>query len=99
LPNGYRERSIFIKRFGSLDVFHFDLYSTALSKIERGRDEDFSDVLMLLKAGHLDMDQLMAYFQEILPRIETHSLRGDAVEFRRMFEILQHMWQETGKTA
>ncbi len=99
LPAGYRERSLYIGRFGSLDVFHFDLYSTALSKIERGRDEDLSDVLVLLKDGRIDMDQLVAYFEEILPHIETHSLKGDPHEFSRKFASLKQMWQDTGKTA
>ncbi|MDX1520714.1 MAG: DUF6036 family nucleotidyltransferase, partial [Anaerolineae bacterium] len=32
LPAGYRERSEYIDRYSQLDVFHFDLYSVALSK-------------------------------------------------------------------
>ena len=99
LPAGYRERSLFIGRYGLLDVFHFDLYSTALSKIERGREEDLSDVLILLKDGRIDMDQLGANFKEILPRVETHSLKGDPEEFGRKFASLQQMWQESGGTA
>ena len=47
LPAGYRERSQFVGRYGQLDVFHFDLYSTALSKIERGTENDFADVLSI----------------------------------------------------
>ena len=47
-------RAKFIDRFGSLDVYHFDVYSVALSKIERGRDADFADVLALLEAGWLN---------------------------------------------
>ena len=32
LPSGYKERSQYINRYGQLDIFHFDLYSVALSK-------------------------------------------------------------------
>ena len=99
LPAGYRERSLFIGRFGSLEVFHFDLYSTALSKIERGRDEDLSDVLTLLKTSRIDMAQLAACFEDILPRVETHSLKGDPIEFSRKFEMLRLMWRETSKSG
>ena len=99
LPAGYRERSLFIGRFGSLEVFHFDLYSTALSKIERGRDEDLSDVLTLLNTDRIDMTQLVAYFEDILPRVETHSLKGDPIEFSRKFEMLRLMWRETSKSG
>ncbi len=98
LPAGYRERSQFVGRYGTLDVFHFDPYSTALSKIERGRDEDLSDVIMLLKNGNLQMDRLVAYFEEILPRVEAHSLKSDPVEFQRKFTALQRMWQTPPST-
>ncbi|PYV44753.1 MAG: hypothetical protein DMG06_05110 [Acidobacteria bacterium] len=50
LPSGYQERSQFIGRYNQIDVFHFDLYTMALSKIERGTEEDFSDVLLLLRS-------------------------------------------------
>ena len=45
LPAGYRERAVFVGRYGQLDVFHFDFYSTVLSKIARGTEEDLNDVL------------------------------------------------------
>lgn len=49
LPLGWKERSISIGRFGNLHAFHFDLYATALSKIERGSELDFDDVLGLIQ--------------------------------------------------
>ena len=49
LPAGSEGRHEFIERFRKLDVFHFDLYSVALSKIERGRTQDLEDVLKLLQ--------------------------------------------------
>ena len=58
LPAGYRERSQYVGRYGLLDVFHFDLYSTALSKIERGTENDFADVLALLRTGYLEIAKL-----------------------------------------
>src|SRR6185436_21076172 len=57
LPAGHQERCEFIGRFGGLHVFHFDLYSTALSKIERGTEQDFADMLALLSAGRLEWTQ------------------------------------------
>ena len=93
LPTGYRERSRFIGRYGQVDVFHFDLYSTALSKIERGTAEDFSDVLALLHHGQIEMSALESYFIEILPRFATASLKGDPDEFQRKFAALRQMWQ------
>lgn len=93
LPAGYRERSQYIGRYGQLDVFHFDLYSVALSKIERGTGEDLSDVLALLQSGHLKMADLTRYFHEILPKFATASLKQDPDEFQRKFDTFTKMWQ------
>lgn len=92
LPAGYEERSEFIGRYGQLDVFHFDLYSTALSKIERGTENDFADVLSLLRNGRLEMEQLTTFFEEILPHFATRSLRRDPDHFKRKFTVLTHLW-------
>lgn len=94
LPLGFRERSEFVGRYGQLDIFHFDLYSTALSKIERGTDDDFEDVLSLLRSGRLEIDQLKVYFAEVLPRFATDSLRQDPDEFASKFALLTEMWNE-----
>ncbi|MEM7538697.1 MAG: DUF6036 family nucleotidyltransferase [Chloroflexota bacterium] len=40
VPSGHKERSEYIGRYGQLDVFHYDLYSLALSKIERGTEDE-----------------------------------------------------------
>ncbi|MDE0077456.1 MAG: hypothetical protein OXO50_08055 [Caldilineaceae bacterium] len=92
LPSGYRERSPFIGRYGQLEVFHFDLYSTALSKIERGTESDFADVLSLLKSGRIEYAALAGYLKEIMTRYATESIKQDPVEYRRKFEILTVMW-------
>jgi hypothetical protein len=95
---GLRQQSLdsqFIKRYGQLDVFHFDLYSTALSKIARGTEEDFADVLSLLQTSRLDMAELTRYFNEILPHFATASLKRDPAEFKRNFEALAAMWSTT----
>ncbi|MFQ5611128.1 MAG: DUF6036 family nucleotidyltransferase [Anaerolineae bacterium] len=92
LPSGYMERSQFIDRFNQIEVFHFDLYSTALSKIARGTEEDFSDVLTLLRGGRITLQQLETYFTEIQPQIATASLKQNPAEFQRKFQALVDMW-------
>ena len=93
LPSGHQERSQCIGRYGQLDVFHFDLYSTALSKIERGTESDFDDVLTLLNDGRLELSLLIQYFDEIMARYATQSLKQDLMEYRRKLEILKEMYQ------
>jgi hypothetical protein len=73
LPVGSESRHQFVGRFGNLDVFHFDPYSTALCKIERGRTQDFEDVLKLLDAGRIDWARLEGCFQDVLPRFGTQA--------------------------
>jgi hypothetical protein len=92
LPHGYRERAQFVGRYGQLDVFHFDLYSTALSKIERGTEADFADVLALLHAGRIDRERLTACFHDVLPRFGAASLKQDPQEFQRKFDALRRRW-------
>jgi len=93
LPPGSADRTRYIGRYGRLDVFHFDPYSTALSKVERGRAEDFEDVLALLDHGWLEWLRLAELFQNILPRMAEESLKGDPREFERKFQALESLWR------
>ncbi|MEM7126967.1 MAG: DUF6036 family nucleotidyltransferase [Chloroflexota bacterium] len=63
LPSGHKDRSPYIGRSGQLDVFHFDLYSVALSKIDRSTGEDIADVLALLQTERLEMSKLTDCFR------------------------------------
>ena len=91
LPAGHDLRHIFVARFGEIDVFHFDPYSTALSKIERGQTQDFEDVLALLESETIAWDRLVECYAEIRPRIGAESLKQDPVEFERNFRALERM--------
>ena len=65
LPSGWRERCPYVGRFGQVDVFHFDLVSTSLSKLLRGHDTDLAAVRSLLSSDLLNADDLEAGFNEI----------------------------------
>jgi len=91
LPSGWKERAKHVGRFGSVDVFHFDLYSTALSKVERGREGDYQDVLSMLRAGQIEMGELRAAFENIMPRLERESLKRNPDRFRRNFAALEQL--------
>jgi hypothetical protein len=66
---GWEERSPFIVREGQLGFHHFDLFAQALSKIERGHDQDLADVHELLRRGLVDRAGLLAYFAAIEPSL------------------------------
>jgi predicted nucleotidyltransferase len=98
LPGGWRERSEFVGRYGGLDVFHFDLYSTALSKIERGTEQDYADVLALLNGGRIAWAALRQCFDEIMPHYGRRSLKQDPADFTAKFRALEKKWRAAGGT-
>jgi hypothetical protein len=73
---GWVDRSLFVSREGSLSVFHYDPYSQALSKIERGHRQDAADVSSLGAAGLIDPVRL----EELFARIEPQLYRFPAID-------------------
>ena len=96
LPAGYASRHIFIGTFGQVDVFHFDLYSTSLSKVERGRRQNLRDVVLLLQDRRIEWSLLEGQFRELLPQMELKSLRQDSAEFEKNFRALEALWRSAG---
>jgi len=73
---GWRERSRYRFRERQLEVFDFDLYSQALSKIERGFDLDLEDVRAMLETGLVEPRLL----RELHTQIEDELYRFPAVD-------------------
>jgi len=89
LPRGYQNRHQFIGRYGSLDVFHFDFYSVALSKLHRGNEKDFADVIQMVSQGLITLVWLREQFQEVLPQLESFDISTDAKDFERNFTLFE----------
>lgn len=84
---GWQDRSIFIAREGTASFFHYDPYSQALSKIERGHEQDLQDVRRMLDEGLVERPALLRFFGEIEPRL----YRFPAIDpraFRRAVEVV-----------
>lgn len=64
---GWEDRSKFICREGKVDFFHYDIYSQALSKIERGHEKDIRDVQSMIKDGLIEPQKLLELFEAIEP--------------------------------
>lgn len=62
-------RSLFVAREGLLIVRHFDPYSQALAKIERGHRHDLDDVRALIRHGLVEPARARALFEEIEPEL------------------------------
>ena len=66
---GWRERSRHIVTHGQVEFFHYDFYSQALAKLERGHTRDHSDVQSMVDRGLVSKDVLLALFVAIEPDI------------------------------
>ena len=79
---GWRERSPFIARHGSVDYHHYDFYAQALAKLERGHELDLSDVREMGRRGLIRASRLI----ELYESVEAAMVRYPAIDppsFRR----------------
>ncbi len=82
---GWRERSPFVFREGKVTVRHFDPYSQALSKIERGFELDLSDVQAMIERGLVEPHRLRELFDQIEPSLFRYpAIRAE--DFRSKLE-------------
>lgn len=82
---GWEERSIFVTREGPLDVFHYDPYAQALSKVERDYDRDQQDVRAFIAHGLVEPSKARALFAAIEPQLHRYPAL-DADTFRAKVE-------------
>lgn len=79
---GWRERSPFIDRHGSVDYHHYDFYAQALAKLERGHEMDRADVREMGRRGLIRASRLI----ELYESVEAAMVRYPAIDppsFRR----------------
>lgn len=79
---GWRDRSPFVFKEGYVEVRHFDFYSQALSKIERGFRQDLADVREMIERGRVDPLRL----RELYAAIEPELFRYPAIDPRTFSE-------------
>jgi hypothetical protein len=66
---GWRERSPLVFQEGNVAVHHFDFYSQALSKIERGFRQDLDDVAKMIDSGVVQPVRLRELYDAIEPEL------------------------------
>ena len=69
---GWQERSAFIAQFGHVEFRHYDYYSQALAKIERGYEHDLLDALSFVAEGLVNPKELTRLANEILPQLSRY---------------------------
>ncbi len=82
---GWQDRSTFIAQHGRLTFFHYDFYSQALAKIQRGHAQDRVDVREMLDRGLVDRSQLRTFFEQIEPHLYRYP-GIDAAGFQNALE-------------
>lgn len=82
---GWQARSRFIIKEGALEFFHYDFYSQALAKIERGHSIDRADVLEMIKRGLVEPNRLLRLFSDIEPQLYRYPAI-DPASFRKSVE-------------
>ena len=64
---GWRDRSLHIAQHGRLEFYHYDFYSQALAKLERGHARDLADVQAMLERQLIAPAQLWELFLAVEP--------------------------------
>ena len=85
---GWRERSPLLFRDGNVDVHHFDPYSQALAKIERGFAQDRDDVRELIERDLVKRGRLRELFDAIEPALYRYPAIDPPTFRRRVDEAL-----------
>jgi hypothetical protein len=87
LPAGWQDRSPLIRREGKLSFHHFDPVAQALSKAERGHDQDIRDIKEMIAAGLVNPAEAVIQFEAIEPELFRFPAI-DPVSFRIAVENL-----------
>ncbi len=86
---GWRERSLLIDRRGRVSFYHYDPYSQALAKIERGHAKDLADVAQFLARGFVEPHRLRELFEAVAPRLHRYPAVDPASFRKRLDEALR----------
>jgi hypothetical protein len=74
--SGWRDRSQFIARHGTISFYHYDFYSQALAKIERAHARDRRDVGHMIESSLVQPNRLAGMFAEV----EAQLIRYPAID-------------------
>lgn len=92
-PQAHKRRQL-VGTFGQVEVYIFDPYSIALSKIARGFEADLEDVTFMLNKGLIEFGELERYFITILPDAPQADIIPS--EFQTYFEEIRRRVQTKG---
>jgi hypothetical protein len=90
--------SQYVSRYGSVDVFYFDFYSIALSKIDRATTRDLQDVQLLVQHHIIDLATFDDAFHDVMQQVQTAQgrmryPRFDPVAFAARYSAIRQQLQ------
>jgi hypothetical protein len=89
LPSNTTARHYSLEKFGSIEVFIYDPFSIALSKLARGFDTDIQDVLFLLQHDIIEIDTLAKFVEDIIPVAWDYDI--DPNDLRTHFDVVKNL--------
>jgi hypothetical protein len=87
VASDWRSRSPFIERIGKVSFHHFDLHAQALSKVERGHEQDIADVRAMLEGGDIDPRSMWRYHDQVAPELYRYPALDSAALERAMADV------------
>ena len=87
VPDGWEERSPFIRKEGKVSFHHFDPVAQALAKAERGHEQDLLDVSEMIASGLVDPANALDQFESMEPNLYRFP-SIDPASFRKAVEEL-----------
>ncbi len=90
LPNGYESRHLLIAQFETLSVFLFDPRSIALSKVARGFETDYDDILFLLRKKLVSLEAIEQDVESTLPQARHFDIAP--IEIRQHLQDIKQLW-------
>jgi hypothetical protein len=96
---GWQERSRFISKEGSIEYFHYDFYSQALAKIERGHNKDRADIWAMIETGLVEPERLLQLFGDIEPQLFRYPAIDPSTFRRAVEDIVNESTQNQGTTT
>jgi hypothetical protein len=95
LPKQWEMNAKYVGRYGTVDVFYFDFYSIALSKIQRGNTRDINDVKLLLQEKVITLQGLDDAYNEILPQVgKVPYKKLDPKQFAASYTAVRKLLQD-----
>lgn len=86
---GWEDRCQYIGHEGKTAFYHYDLYSQALAKIERGHTQDLEDVGAMLQRGLIERGRLGSLYQAIEPQLYRYPALNPEDFSRAVREIVE----------